>query len=376
MRGFTRGVLPLCLLLALGGCMSIGPDTIRRDRVSYGDAVDEAAKRELLLNIVKLRYGDSASFVRVNQIVAGYTFESRVNLGSNFLTNENFALGDNLDVGAGATYADRPTITYQPIRGGDYARFLLTPIPPAELLALVLAGTPTDLLLTLGVQAMNGLRNNFDAGLGSAVTDPEFGEALGLLLALGRRGQVGIRFEGSGIGRTPYLIFYRPDDEPLAPEEAHLCALLGLDPGLREFRVVFGLKPRREGEVAFYTRSLIEAMTAVANRIAVPDSDVSEGRTFAPQSDQPSGKEAEKGDKAELPPPRGASDEALPLLTIRSGESHPSSAFIAARYRDRWYWIDDRDLAGKRFFSTLMLLVTISEGNTREGAPVITIPAS
>src|SRR5512134_4009145 len=82
-----RGVLLLCLSLLIAACTSIGPPTVRRDRLDYADAMADASKRETLLNIVKLRYGDTPSMVTVNQLVAGYTLEGRINLATDFFRN-------------------------------------------------------------------------------------------------------------------------------------------------------------------------------------------------------------------------------------------------------------------------------------------------
>ena len=88
------------------------------------------------MNIVKLRYADAPSMVTVNQLVAGYTVEGRIDLGSNFFTN-TFDFSDDLDVSIGGTFSDRPTVTYTPIKGDDFARVMLTPIPPSELFAML-----------------------------------------------------------------------------------------------------------------------------------------------------------------------------------------------------------------------------------------------
>ena len=129
------------MLSGLAACSSIGPATVSRDRLDYAAALAEAAKRETLLNIVKLRYADALSLITVSQLVAGYTLEGRVDLRSDFFRNTwNFS--DDLAFGVGGTFSDRPTATYAPIRGDDFARLMLTPIPPSELFAMLATRAP------------------------------------------------------------------------------------------------------------------------------------------------------------------------------------------------------------------------------------------
>jgi hypothetical protein len=61
----------LALVLPLGGYFSIGAGALGRDQGNYATALTEAAKQQTLLNIVRLRYGDSPAFLSVNQIIAG-----------------------------------------------------------------------------------------------------------------------------------------------------------------------------------------------------------------------------------------------------------------------------------------------------------------
>ena len=354
-------LLPCFLLFCLIGCTSIGPPTLRRDRLDYADAMADASKRETLMNIVKLRYGDTPSMVTVNQLVAGYTLEGRVNLSSDFFRS-TFDLADDVNVGVGGTFADRPTITYAPIKGDDFARVMMNPIPPSELFAMVAAGMPSDLTLGLGVQTVNGLRNWAVDARGVTRVDARFAQVLELLGELRADGALGFRFDTETGPRTAHLLLEDREGHPLDPRARRLLELLGLDPDLRSFPIRFGFSEGRAGEIRIYTRSLIEILTNLAVQVEVPAGDVAAGRTYPTQMSP-----------AELP--------SLPDLTVMSRPDRPWDAFIprdpfvAVEYRDTWYWIDNGDLGSKRVFTTLMLLLNLVDRGREAQLPVITIPA-
>jgi hypothetical protein len=350
-----RHALPLCLALLIAGCTSIGPPTLRRDRLDYGDALADASKRETLLNVVKLRYADAPSVVTVNQLVAGYTVEGRINLGSNFFTN-TFDFSDDLDVGIGGTFSDRPTVTYTPIKGDDFARVMLTPIPPSELFAMLTTGAPAELTLGLAVQSINALHNWTVDVPGEPHVDPEFVEVLELLAELRRDGVVGFRFDTQAGPRTAYLLVEHPEGKALEARARRLLELLHLDTSVRSFPIRFGFGAEQTTEIRIYTRSLIEILSTLAAQIEVPTGNVTAGRTYPTQ-----------------PKPTGFRE--LPRLMVNARELRPYEPFVAVEYRGTWYWIDDRDYASKRVFSMLMLLLNLVDKAGQPQLPVITIPA-
>jgi hypothetical protein len=80
---------------------------------------------------------------------------------------------------------------------------------------------------------------------------------------------------------------------------------------------------------------------------------------------------------ASTPRPRSAEQERLfpPLVRVRYGESAPADAYVALRYRDRAFWIDDRDYASKTNLNILMMMFSLAETSAARGAsPVATIP--
>jgi hypothetical protein len=91
--------------------------------------------------------------------------------------------------------------------------------------------------------------------------------------------------------------------------------------------------------------------------IDVPARDIAEGRVFV----APRNEEVERLFPA--------------VLHVHSSESAPKDAHVAVRYRDGWFYIDDRDHQSKAAFNFLMLLFSLTETGTTQAAPIVTVPA-
>jgi hypothetical protein len=65
------------------------------------------------------------------------------------------------------------------------------------------------------------------------------------------------------------------------------------------------------------------------------------------------------------------------LIRIRCDAKKPPAAdsFVSVRFRDNWFWIDDRDLKSKRTFAFMMMLFTLADTGEKENLPLVTIPA-
>ena len=109
-----------------------------------------------------------------------------------------------------------------------------------------------------------------------------------------------------------------------------LAKLLGLDPNVREFRIVYGAVPSDNKEIAILTRSMVEILQDLASGIAVPEAHVKQGRV-GPRL------------QADL----GPDGPIQPLIPIWSSAEQPTEAFVAVPYRGYWFWIDDRDIRGR-----------------------------
>jgi len=326
-----------------------------RDRFSYNTAVADSWKEQTLLNIVKMRYADMPLFVEVSSIVAGYTLEASVN--ANGSINEGSGNANSLSIGASGRYTDRPTITYSPITGQQFNRNFMTPIPPQALLFFVQSGWPVDLIFPLTVDSISGLRCRVAVGVNRREGNPEYYHVIRLLREIQQSGAVGMHLIEEGDGESTVLFFNRKG-VPAEVEEKmdEVARLLGLEPGVRDIHVTYGLLPRGDREISLLTRSLLQIIIEIAHLVEVPEQDVTEGRTIG----------RDPGD--------GGGLDVTPLLRIHQGEDQPADAFCAVKYRDHWFWIDDRDFVSKRSFAFLMILFSLMETAGKGGQPIVTIP--
>jgi putative Ca2+/H+ antiporter (TMEM165/GDT1 family) len=63
------------------------------------------------------------------------------------------------------------------------------------------------------------------------------------------------------------------------------------------------------------------------------------------------------------------------MFRIHCSQDKPSDASVSVSYRDKWFWIDDRDLRTKRAFALMFMLFALADTGDKESLPLITIPA-
>ncbi len=346
------------LTIASAGCSSFGPGTVSRDRVDYIGTVSESWKEQALLNIVRMRYGDPPTFLDVSSVISSYTFQAQVSAAGQ---TSNAPVSTFGNVGAGALYIDRPTISYTPLAGEKFTKSLLTPIPPSAIFELTQSGFPVDRVLQVTVRALNGVYNRSSLGARSRDADPEFYPLLEALRRLQLSEAVSLRLEKRGKDEVAVLILKRDDVSPQVQQDlAFVKKTLEVQPNQNgELTVTFGALPRSSDELAVLSRSMLEILLEMSAGIEVPEEHVSIGRTLSATR------------RADADNPRDR-----PLIQIHSGATPPNASFTAVRYRDTWYWVDDTDLGSKNIFAFLMMFFSLAETGVTPQAPVLTLPAS
>ena len=131
--------------------------------------------------------------------------------------------------------------------------------------------------------------------------------------------------------------------------------LLGLDPEATEFDLVGGEFSMHPRQIAVRGRSLLRVLQVLALYVDVPERDVAEGR-------------ATPGLAAPAP------DAQQGGFRVMTADDEPEDAFVAVRYRNRYYYVSDRDLSSKRLLSFIMILFSLADRSEEAAKPVLTIP--
>jgi len=341
--------------LSLSACAWVGPQSLRADQVSYGEALGDAKKREILSIIVGLRYADAPAFLTVSQIIAGYTFTATGGVTANSLPDPGGAAAQATGM---VSYSNHPTYTFTPTTGEEFARAYIQPLSPALILPLADSGIPIDLLLRITVQTIGGLSNATMLGGAEGNGSAGYFEILQILRRLQLAGEAAIEFvPGSNASRVRLAIGRQQGPEP--PEHAadveRVRALLHLAPDPNGYELIAGAAALGTRQISIRTRSILAILSDLGAEITVPDQDVASGAT-----------------KASI---GLVGAETRPIVIIHTAKKVMGTAYAAVAYHGEEFWIDDTDFDSKYAITVLQDLMALAEVTDTTHAPVVTVPA-
>lgn len=379
--------------VAASGC-TVGPNLIQGSRTRYNSAVQTTASQEMLINLVRAKYGEPPGFLAVSGITSQFEIDSRLSFGT------EFGLGRSRWSGNLAT-ADRPTISLTPLQDEQFTRRFLSPISLDTIYLFSRNGRRVEQVLRLVVEQINGVRNASGRHEADATADAFvwLAQSLGdlarqqrLELAYEEKSEnvspslgvnsiqgadvvaaleKGYRFRASGnaesvvlTDRTNELVLRVAAESIGSPEVEAITELLRLKPGEPFYPVEAAaegqLKPfsKFQTELHVSTRSVEEILHFLSNGVSVPRKHIEQGLV------------AHQTESADL-----CTEPANDLLRIQCSKRCPRCAAVAVHYRGHWFYIDDADATSKSTFELLLELYNLEiRGGGAASIPLLTLP--
>ena len=255
-------------LIILGGCSQLGPKFIEGSRTDYNIVMGETESEQMLLNLVRLRYGDAPYFLEATALNTQFLFSPSAEAGSTFDLNGNttYAIKGKL------AYEEKPTVTYSPLRGEDFVRQILSRISLETILLLDSSGWSTERVLRLCVENINGLDNASRAS-GPTPKDPpdikEFNKAIELISSLESENALLVREKLKANQSSVYVISLSQDSR-YQSRITELLKLLKIDPSIDEIGLFESNDLASSAAIRFQTRSFMGVMYFLAQSIEIP----------------------------------------------------------------------------------------------------------
>lgn len=404
----TRTLFTVILAgVAATGC-ALGPRVVQQSAAGYNAALQRTTDEQLLLNLVRLKYRDTPMFLEVRSLSAQFSVKRGGGIGGRVFETRRGSVINFFDVGGDVVYEERPTITYTPLRGGEYVKRYMSPLSLETITLLYNSGWSVDRVLRLTVQRMNGLENAMSASgptPGTAPAFEDFATGTRALRALQQAGQLDLGYENQPVALSgpvqaklvaPELVVQAAErglrftraEEPGAVvlSKTGRRAMLRIPPealGRAEadrVRDTFRLAPNQtryelipgtgrlpgngagdlQESIVLNTRSLLGIMFYLSHGIEVPAKHATRGYVTVTRdtAGEPFDWNRVTGD----------------LLRVRFAELRPGNAAVAVRYRQGWYYVAGDDLDSKSTFALLGHLISLQAGDTDSAGPVLTLP--
>ncbi|MEW6071248.1 MAG: hypothetical protein AB1726_01460 [Planctomycetota bacterium] len=356
-----RSFFLLFVACLLPGCVTrLGPRTVVPARFDYNQAIAQSNDEQMLLNLVRLRYRDTPQFLSVSSVLSQYSLEGSASASAEGNGERIWSLG------TGISYGERPTITYTPLQGEEFARRMLTPIAPEALILLAQSGWSIERLAQCCVEQINALRNVPSAFGPTPVEVPRFEEFRRFSRGLQELQDVGlidlvleITGSGSADERQETWMYVQTQPPPeWAERVAETRRLLGLPADVSRFRLS-ACASGESNEISIRSRSIFGMLFYLSQAVEVPPVHEAEGKVTGPP--------VAAGGELDWFEATGH------IFRIRSQSAPPAGAFVAVRYREHWFYIADDDLESKTTFSLINLLFAQQAAPSVAFSPLVTV---
>jgi hypothetical protein len=338
------------------------------DRFDYNGAIAQSTREQMLLNIVRSRYLEVPVFLTVSSVLTQYEYDSSIDLSG--ILEFGTGTTDRAIGSANLRFSERPTITYLPVEGQEFAAHLLSDIPAEIIFAAAQAGWPVDVFMRIAIQRLGAAENmSFGEIPASGDSDSKtqvesdlkklrrFERMINLIFILSDNEVIEVQGVEEDDNSERHLIIAEEVPQDLRPRLNELRQLIGLG-NRNRFRITDRVTNLKDDEISIQTRSVMAMMEFMARGVEVPLEHLEDGWVID------YGLQTSEGETA----------KALIPFTMHSSKSRPEKAFAAVRFRDYWYYIDHADIISKRALSLIIVLFRLQAPTPSGAAPILTLP--
>lgn len=341
----------------------VGPANLRDDCLSYNSALQGTNDAQILLNIVRMRYSDTPTFLQVGIISSAYEFKKAISGEFKDVFRDSIT-GDVLKLGLELN--EKPTVTYSPLRGEGFVKEFMSPISFETILLLNSSGWGIDRILRCCVQRMNDLKNAPTASGPTPSYIPEFKSFRELMEIFRQLEMIDainiVVVKNVNTGKRD--IVFELDPSLASPDQLkRIWTLLGVAEGSLHIRFVpYHGQERAPDEVMLQTRSPLSVLYFLAQGVNVPPYDETRGVVALTTDECGNGfnwQEVLEG-----------------IMDIQSTSMELNQCYLPRRirvcYRGFEFFIDDRDINSKATFSMVSQLMSLQTGCV--AIPALTLP--
>jgi len=357
-----NGFVLFLSVVALYGCQStFGPSALENTHPAYNQAITTSLDQQMLLNLVRLKYRDSPYFLDVASVTASLELVGSVGVESSSNLDSGVSI---IQPNIGVGYADRPTISYSPLRGEDFLKSVLSPIPLEAILVMTQSGWSVQRIFAITIERLNDLHNAPSASGPTPEREPpykEFKRLLYLLRDLQIEGliEIGPALDKNSSNLVILLEAYSAHQTTI--DEIRL--LLGIvgEKQTNQFKISTNFLEKTEGKWNVRPRSIVSVLFYLSQNVEIPQEHFDAGLVTRTRT-----KDGKPFDWDDTP--------AGILFQVKSSKTKPSNAFISVPYRGQWFYILDNDLQSKSTFMLLQQLFSLQAGQSKASGPTLTLP--
>jgi len=338
------------------GCTTLGPQSIATGRAAYNEVINHTEDQQMLMAIVRNRYGETISMLAVTNVTANIRFNAAAEAQFGIGPSQNYET-NLVPLSTGLAFEDNPTISYVPIEGEEQFDRLMSPVPLKVVVIFARSAEHSRLPFLMLTQSINHIRNPNFIHSPMSEPDPRFLRLVDLMIKLNKSGH--LDWARDPREHVQFSIVIRDYKPGRSEEIRELLTLLGIsikenDSKTMVVPVFHALRePGSEG-IAISTGSIYDLIELLSASIEVPE------------------KHSESGLAITYPPPGLAGSK----VRIHRSDTAPQHASVTIKYRNSYYFIDETDQDTKLMFRILRTLWKdrIASTTQLQTAPILTIP--